>query len=71
MRILIEHRDGQREEVEESKLQRLDGTVDTPEAYTTWVEYRFPGSDRVVHRSAHVQMKQWPAGLQAVLGDLG
>lgn len=27
--------------------------------------------DRHIHRSVHVTMKQWPAGLGAVIGDFG
>lgn len=45
-------------EVEESLLVKLEGVVDNDNEHTTWVEYRFPGSDVVVHRSCHVTLKR-------------
>lgn len=66
--ILIRREDGTHAEVDESLLVRTDGELDNDNEHTTWVEYRFPGSDAIVHRSAHVQLKQWPHGLGGILG---
>jgi hypothetical protein len=49
-------------DVDESKLVKLEGATDNEHEYTTWVEYRFPGSDVIVHRSCHVTIKE---GLEA------
>lgn len=56
------------EQVEESELVKLEGVVDDDNEHTTWVEYRFPNDDHIVHRSAHVTLKKWPAGMG---GDVG
>lgn len=58
------------EQVDESELVKTEGVVDNDNEHTVWVEYRFPGSDVIVHRSAHVAMKRWPLGLGALIGDL-
>ena len=55
-------------DVEEGLLVRTEGTVDDDNEHTTWVEYRFPGSDLIVHRSAHVTIKKWPEGCEALAG---
>lgn len=44
-------------EIEESKLVKTVGSLDNEFEYTTWVEYRQPGSDEIVHRSVHVTLK--------------
>lgn len=54
---------GQRLQVEEELLVKTEGSVDNDVERTTWVEYRYPGSDVVVHRSCHVVLKK---GLDAV-----
>lgn len=59
------------DDVEESALVKTEGVIDNEHEYTTWVEYRFPGSDVIVHRTAHVALKKWPDGMAAVLGALG
>lgn len=51
--------------VDESLLVRTDGQFEDDNELTKWVEYRFPGSDVVVHRSVHVHMKKWPPGFIA------
>ena len=43
-------------EMEESLLEKRDGSVDDENEYTTWVEYWLGGE--LVHRSAHVTLKQ-------------
>lgn len=51
--MLVNTIDGPREAAE---LRRVDGTVDNDVEFTTWVEYW--DGDRLVHRSAHVHLKQ-------------
>ena len=43
-------------EMDESALEKLEGSVDNDNEYTTWVEYWLDGE--LVHRSAHVQLKK-------------
>lgn len=45
-------------EVDEASLEKREGIVDNENEYTTWVEYRLPGQERIVHRSAHVTLKK-------------
>jgi cation transport regulator ChaC len=42
--------------MEESLLEKREGTVDNDHEATTWVEYWHEGE--LVHRSAHVTLKQ-------------
>ena len=42
-------------EMDESFLEKKDGSVDNENEYTTWVEYWLAGE--LVHRSAHVTLK--------------
>lgn len=60
---------GPLEAVPEDCLIKRMGLIDNDHERTTWVEYRLPGSDRIVHRSAHVTLKEWPPGLGALLGQ--
>lgn len=46
--------------VDESLLVRTDGAYEDDNEKTAWVEYRFPDSDVIVHRSVHVTAKRWP-----------
>ena len=43
---------------EEAVLVKKEGIVDNENEYTTWVEYRLPDSDEIIHRSAHVTLKK-------------
>ena len=45
-------------DVDDSLLVKTEGGVDNDHERTTWVEYRRPGSDVVIHRSAHVTLKR-------------
>ena len=59
------------EVVEESELIKTEGVDhDDGHEYTTWIEYRFPGQDRVVHRSVHVTLREG-VSLASALGQLG
>lgn len=50
-------------------LRKQEGSVDTDDEYTTWVEYYL--LEELVHRSVHVTLKKWPEGLQSLLGQPG
>ena len=43
-------------EMDESLLEKLEGSIDNDNESTTWVEYWLDGE--LVHRSAHVQLKK-------------
>ena len=43
-------------EMDESLLEKREGTIDNENETTTWVEYWLEGE--LVHRSAHVQLKK-------------
>jgi hypothetical protein len=45
-------------EMDDSLLEKREGTVDNDNEFTTWVEY-WEG-DELVHRSAHVTLKKMP-----------
>lgn len=59
------------DDVDESLLVKKEELIDNENETTTTVEYRFPGSDVIVHRSSHVTLKKWPEGLGAVAQPLG
>lgn len=46
-------------EMDDSLLEKREGTVDNENELTTWVEYWFEGE--LVHRSAHVTLKKMPS----------
>lgn len=48
------------DQVDESLLVRTDTREEDDERIVEAVEYRFPGSDVIVHRSCHVTVKRWP-----------
>jgi len=45
-------------DMDDSLLEKKEGTVDDENEYTTWVEYYL--NDELVHRSAHVTLKKSP-----------
>jgi hypothetical protein len=45
--------------MDEALLDKKEGVIDNDNEYTTWVEYWHEGE--LVHRSAHVTLKQMPA----------
>lgn len=55
-------------EMDESLLDKREGVVDTDDDTTAWVEYWL--KDELVHRSVHVTLKKWPAGMDAYLPTL-
>lgn len=46
-------------EMDDSLLEKREGTVDNENELTTWVEYWLEGE--LVHRSAHVTLKKMPS----------
>ena len=46
-------------DLDDSLLEKKEGSVDNDNEYTTWVEYWLNGE--LVHRSAHVRLKTSPA----------
>jgi hypothetical protein len=44
--------------MDESLLEKREGSIDNDIEYTTWVEYWLEGE--LVHRSAHVSLKTSP-----------
>lgn len=63
--------DGVESDVDEARLVKTEGVLDNDNECTTWVEYRWPGADAVIHRSVHVVLKQWPDGLSGAVQSLG
>jgi len=49
-------------------LEMRSGVIDTEVEHTSWIEYWYEGE--LVHRSAHVQLKQAPA-IFATEGSFG
>ena len=45
-------------DMDDSQLEKREGTVDNENELTTWVEYWLDGE--LVHRSAHVTLKKIP-----------
>lgn len=45
-------------EMDETLLEKLEGVVDNENEHTTWIEFRLPGQERIIHRSAHVILKK-------------
>ena len=56
-------------DMDESLLEKKEGSIDNSNEYTTWVEYWHEGE--LVHRSVHVQLKQnvLADGIAAMLGQ--
>jgi hypothetical protein len=53
---------------DETTLDKREGTVDNDNELTTWVEYRLPGSEEIIHRSVHVRLKRNVTAAPAVGG---
>jgi len=45
-------------DMDESLLEKREGSLNNDNEYTTWVEYWYEGE--LVHRSAHVTLKRMP-----------
>jgi hypothetical protein len=57
-------------DMDDSLLLKTVGDVDNSVETTTWVEYRKPGSDEIVHRSVHVTLKEMPVSSSAETGRM-
>lgn len=68
--ILIAHADGSSALVDETALEKHEGCFENDDERTTWVEYRIPGDDRIVHRSVRVTLKRWPKAIGATAAKL-
>ena len=56
-------------EMDDSLLEKREGSIDNENEFTTWVEYWHEGE--LVHRSAHVTLKNIPPFLVADTATLG
>jgi len=56
-------------EMDDSLLEKREGTVDNDNEFTTWVEYWHEGE--LVHRSAHVTLKNIPTFMVGDTATLG
>ena len=56
-------------EMDESLLEKREGSVDNDNELTTWVEYWLDGE--LVHRSVHVTLKKVPSFAGAELASIG
>lgn len=56
-------------DMDEADLVKTEGSIDNNVESTTWVEYRKPGSDEIVHRSVHMTLKEMPVWSEAVAGE--
>jgi hypothetical protein len=56
-------------EMDDSLLEKREGTVDNDNELTTWVEYWLEGE--LVHRSVHVQLKKMPVFAGAEAASIG
>lgn len=68
--VLIQVGDTQRLESVRN-LVRTNGVLENDHELTTWIEYRFPNSDVVVHRSAHVTVKKMPGEMSGAVQSFG
>ena len=64
--MIIETRFGP---MDESKIVKTEGGTANTVEHTTWVEYRFEG--QLVHRSAHVTLKQMPVFATGEAAEVG
>ena len=56
-------------DMDESLLEKREGSVDNDNELTTWVEYWLDGE--LIHRSVHVTLKKVPSFAGAELASIG
>lgn len=56
-------------DMDESLLEKREGSIDNDNELTTWVEYWLDGE--LVHRSVHVTLKKVPSFAGAELASIG
>lgn len=66
--VLLE--DGTPGELRESELEVKRGREENDNEIALWVEYRRPGQDRILHRSAHLHLKT-PVTGEAIAANIG
>jgi hypothetical protein len=49
-------RDSEQEMIDDSLLEKSEGSIDDENEYTTWTEWRLDG--KIVKRGAHVRLKK-------------
>lgn len=62
--------DGPHSYMDETELLRIDGGFEDENERTTWVQYHLITTGKLVHRSAHVQLKKHPDAPPPV-GEVG
>lgn len=45
-------------DMDESLLVKTTGEIDNENEHTTWVEYRKPDNDEIIHRSVNMRLKK-------------
>lgn len=61
---------GELSEMDEADLLKLTGGFDDDNETTTWVQYHLPKDGSLVHRSAHVTLKD-PVVAEGTAADMG
>jgi hypothetical protein len=56
--------------VPQADLEMTTGMAEDANEVTAWVEFRRPGTDKAIHRSVHVHLKQGNAAF-GVASDVG
>ena len=56
-------------DMDDSELVKSEGIEDSATETISWVEYRKPGSDEIVHRSVHMTLKEMPVFATAAAGE--
>lgn len=57
-------------DMDESDLVKTEGSLENENEITSWVEYRKPGSDEIVHRSVHMILKKLPVNTGVETGRI-
>ncbi|MGX6999931.1 hypothetical protein [Caballeronia sp. KNU42] len=57
-------------DMDQADLLKLEGGFENDNEIVTWVQYHLPASGEMVHRSAHVHLKD-PVAAEAIAAMLG
>lgn len=55
-------------DMDDADLVKTEGSIDNEVESTTWVEYRKPGSDEIIHRSVHMTLKEMSVMSKGIVG---
>jgi len=58
------------DQVEDTLLVKTEGETENENERVTFVEYRFPNSDVIVHRSCHLTLKKMPIDMSGIAQPL-